>query len=312
MDSARALLDELMGKERDVPPEHKSNRVRKFHDDDICKYELCGLCPYSLFKNTRSDLGMCKYTDHGDESVKEQWAALDDKEKLKYPYQHELLSELEQLTREMDRKIQRAKDRAEKESAPRPLSDKDKEALEELDRKAKEALEKAEQLGEEGDVDGAQVFSLQAEAFAKQKEKELRHLTQPDRTMTVCDVCGVFINSTDNEARRRDHLAGKQYLGWKAIREKLADLQTLLAGVPPPRARGGRDDDDRRRSSPGRDRDGRDRHRSRSRDHDRRHDRDHDRRHDRDYDRRDRGRDRHYDDRRRDRDRDYSRRDYRR
>ena len=26
-------------------------------------------------------------------------------------------------------------------------------------------------------------------------------------------VCGVFIQSTDNEARRRDHLEGKQYLG---------------------------------------------------------------------------------------------------
>lgn len=58
---------------------------------------------------------------------------------LRYPYEHELLAELEQLTREMDRKIQRAKERAEKESAPRPLSEKDKEILDELDRKMKGA-----------------------------------------------------------------------------------------------------------------------------------------------------------------------------
>lgn len=66
-----------------------------------------------------------------------------------------------------------------------------------------EALEKAEQLGEEGDVDGAQVFSQQAEVFAKEKDNKYRAATQPDRTMTVCEICGVFINSTDNEARRR-------------------------------------------------------------------------------------------------------------
>lgn len=66
-----------------------------------------------------------------------------------------------------------------------------------------DALEKAEQLGEEGDVDGAQVFSQQAEVFSKQKEAKHRAATEPERTMTVCDICGVFINSTDNEARRR-------------------------------------------------------------------------------------------------------------
>lgn len=97
MDMTRALLDELMGKERDVPLEKRSNRERRFDDDDVgvphvpqphppclfsrsptarrpsltvllvaprccgwiqvCKHDLCGLCPYSLFKNTRSDLG---------------------------------------------------------------------------------------------------------------------------------------------------------------------------------------------------------------------------------------------------------------
>lgn len=52
----------------------------------------------------------------------------------------------------------------------------------------------------------------------------------------------------------QDHLAGKQYLGWKAIREKLEELQTKLAGIPVPKPRRDRDrDDDRseRRRSPG-------------------------------------------------------------
>eukprot|EP00873_Tetraselmis_striata_P045870 jgi/Tetstr1/466134/TSEL_010697.t2 len=312
MDMTRALLDELMGKERDVPLEKRSNRERRFDDDDVCKHDLCGLCPYSLFKNTRSDLGVCKWEVHGDEGVKAQWDALEEKERCRYPYEHETLAELERLTKEMDRKIQRAKERAEKESQPRPLSAEDKVALDELDTKMKDALEKAEQLGEEGDVDGAQVFSQQAEVFSKQKEAKHRAATEPERTMTVCDICGVFINSTDNEARRRDHLAGKQYLGWKAIREKLAELQTKLAGVPMPRPverSHDRDRDGRRHSrsrSPRRDRERRDRDRdskrSRSRDRDDRRDRDR-----RDRDRRDRDRDH---DRSRSRHDDYRRRDY--
>lgn len=55
----------------------------------------------------------------------------------RYPYEHETLAELERLTKEMDRKIQRAKERAEKESQPRPLSAEDKVALDELDTKMK-------------------------------------------------------------------------------------------------------------------------------------------------------------------------------
>jgi hypothetical protein len=30
----------------------------------------------------------------------------------------------------------------------------------------------------------------------------LRSLTAPERAMEVCDICGVFINSSDNEQRR--------------------------------------------------------------------------------------------------------------
>lgn len=44
MDEARALLDQLMGKDRDKPPEQR--RARHFSDPDVCKHYLCGgKCP---------------------------------------------------------------------------------------------------------------------------------------------------------------------------------------------------------------------------------------------------------------------------
>lgn len=79
--SAAALLDELMGKDRDRAPHEKGNSLHwsdpdvrvHFQDYDwrltsidtniehaifqVCKYHLCGFCPCELFVNTRSDLG---------------------------------------------------------------------------------------------------------------------------------------------------------------------------------------------------------------------------------------------------------------
>lgn len=57
MDAMRAMLDDLMGKDRNVPVTQRSNTRTRFDDAAVCKYALGGLCPHGLFKNTRSDLG---------------------------------------------------------------------------------------------------------------------------------------------------------------------------------------------------------------------------------------------------------------
>ena len=65
------------------------------------------------------------------------------------------------------------------------------------------ALEKSEALAEDGDVDGSQLFATQAEAFAQQHAEALRTLTAPERVMTVCDICGVFMQQLDNSDPKR-------------------------------------------------------------------------------------------------------------
>jgi RNA-binding protein Luc7-like 2 len=240
---AKALLDELMGKERNVPLSERSQRRMRYDDPSVCKYDMAGLCPHGLFKNTRSDLGPCSYEIHSDHIDWSQFMAdydkQDDREKERY--EKRLMRYLEDLIREMDRKIVKSKDRAEKESQPKPVKPEDQVKLDELHQRAKEALEKSQVLGEEGDVDQALMLSQQADAYKKQHEEMYKRLTTPDRIMTVCEICGVFINSTDNEARRLggripqpilDHLNGKQYLGWKAIREQYAKLQEKYASHP--------------------------------------------------------------------------------
>ena len=51
-------LDELMGKHRNVAEPEAQQRKMHFDDEEVCKHELAGLCPYTLFNNTKSDLGM--------------------------------------------------------------------------------------------------------------------------------------------------------------------------------------------------------------------------------------------------------------
>ena len=50
MDEQRALLDQLMGSQRDVPDELK--REVHFYDREIDKFWLLGVQPFDLFKNT--------------------------------------------------------------------------------------------------------------------------------------------------------------------------------------------------------------------------------------------------------------------
>ena len=47
------------------------------------------------------------------------------------------------------------------------------------------------------------------------------------KRLIVCPLSGVYLNTHDNEQRVRDHKMGKQYSGWKTIRElkeRLADI----------------------------------------------------------------------------------------
>jgi hypothetical protein len=66
MDEARAMLDQLMGKARDLSDTQKDTMHQiHFYDDQVCKYYICGLCPYIAFFGTKSDMGKCPFPTCG-------------------------------------------------------------------------------------------------------------------------------------------------------------------------------------------------------------------------------------------------------
>lgn len=86
-------------------------------------------------------------------------------------------------------------------------------------------MHRSQAMADAGDVDGSLVCAQQAETYKKQHETLHTSLTAPERVMTVCEVCGVFINSTDNDQRRQVR---------KPMSEVSADQRYLQASFPSP------------------------------------------------------------------------------
>merc|ERR1711904_411133 len=101
----RELLDQLFGPDRNLVKSQQNKAKRNFYDKEVWKYHLVDLCPYNeLFKNTKSDMGPCKFQIH-DERLKEEYNSLSDDEKNKFGYERDLARKLKELARDMDRKI---------------------------------------------------------------------------------------------------------------------------------------------------------------------------------------------------------------
>mmetsp|Transcript_6135 Transcript_6135/g.9249 ORF Transcript_6135/g.9249 Transcript_6135/m.9249 type:complete len:473 (-) Transcript_6135:168-1586(-) len=294
MDEARAMLDQLMGKTRNLS-ETQKDTVQQLHfsDDQVCKYFLCGLCPYIAFNSTKSDMGKCPYPICGDidaNTCKAEWDKLSQDEKDKYGYERQLLNTLENIVRQCDKKIAQQKCRAEQDLE---FSDDDVKRIAVIYRQIEEFTDQCEAAADAGDIDKSLEIVKQLEQL---KEAARKILNPPEeKRVTVCEVSGNFMSSRDNDERMRAHFEGKQFMGWKMVRDKYAEL---LKQNPPEGIRGYRGDRDRGlgggrgRSdrSPGHSSRKYDRQRSRERSRDRgRHRRHHDRERSRD---RDRSRDR--------------------
>ncbi|KAJ1475203.1 hypothetical protein T484DRAFT_1829281 [Baffinella frigidus] len=92
----QAQMDALMGKERDVPVDKRTNRIIQYNDEEVDKFWIAGLSPYVIFRNTRSDLG--------------NWdKIIDDDAKDEFGYEYDLFRLCEQLVSDLDKTIRRTK-----------------------------------------------------------------------------------------------------------------------------------------------------------------------------------------------------------
>ena len=203
----------------------------------MCKLALCGLSPLELLRGTKSVsdvyrvLGPEYRLRAPDAAERAEWAGLSQRDRDSYGYEHELREVLERLVAECDRRIARGHERMERVTQALPWTPEEVAEREDLERREEEALVLAQALGEAGDVDGAQEAVLRAEGTQRlQRDLERKHC--PEASEEVCEISGLLV-SVEEIAKGQD-LAGRQYKGWKRIREKLEELREQN---PPPASR---------------------------------------------------------------------------
>lgn len=307
-----ALLDALMGSTRNMTETEKATSGPRWQDRDVCEKFLVGCCPGNLFhaSSKRSDVRPCTLT-HA-ESIRTDYEKTNPSEpgSKRRGIERRLLRELQILVKDMDHKVRRTKERVELEmkaaaaASKAPPDEATAKALADLTGQIAELVRKAEEAGDEGDVETAENSLAEAEEKKKLKlELETTAAKQAEDNLVlarakvtgtmfgeqcVCEVCCSITNAKD-ELNNASHLEGQMHLGWIEIRAECVRLHEILKddlddvhaapveeeeeegelkGMPPaPRDRGYRDDRDRRGRDWDRDRrDDRRDHRDRGRD----------------------------------------------
>ena len=213
----REQMDELMGKQRDVPlDERDAAKEANFADASVDRFFLCGCSPYELLKGTKSEtmpqLERDGFLRERSEGMKLRWEALPQAEKDAYGFERELRDFLEVLVDEQDRRVAKAKERYETEAvAPPELPEGTRKELDGLREQIKDLQAESEALGEQGDVDASMAAFNKAQALALQmQEVEKKAVPVAAKRQFVDEVSGLVYSSTDNESRIQDLQNGKQ------------------------------------------------------------------------------------------------------
>ncbi|CAK1596369.1 unnamed protein product [Parnassius mnemosyne] len=237
--AAAQLLDELMGRHRNTNPNEKIKKPN-WEDPEYCKYFMVKFCPHDLFVNTRADLGVCPKV-HDDE-VKELFEKAESSYK-KAQYVEEFLRFCRHMISEVERKIQKGKQRLElmnsKPEGPpmtQAQTEKNQEQVKLLSEKITALVQEAEEAGTRGDVEQAQGLMKLCDRLKEEKEQLIKQqenshwsmtaelAAAQEKQMEVCPVCGAFLIVGDAQQRIDDHLSGKQHVGYFKLRQAYEEM----------------------------------------------------------------------------------------
>ncbi|KAF6734528.1 Luc7-like protein 3 [Oryzias melastigma] len=232
--SAAQLLDELMGRDRNLAPDEKRSNVR-WDDESVCRYYLCGFCPAELFTNTRSDLGPCEKIH--DENLRKMYEK--SSRFMKEGYERDFLRYLQSLLAEVERRIRRgharlALSQAQQNSGGPGPAGKNEEKIQVLTEKIEDLVVQIEELGSEGRVEEAQGMMKLVEQLKEEREllssnpSTIESFAAQEKQMEVCEVCGAFLIVGDAQSRVDDHLMGKQHMGYAKIKSTVEELKEKL------------------------------------------------------------------------------------
>ncbi|KAF5284360.1 hypothetical protein FQR65_LT13577 [Abscondita terminalis] len=239
--AAAALLDELMGRNRNILPNEKVKELN-WEDNEYCKYFLVKFCPHDLFVNTKADLGSCPKVH--DEEVRKLFEKAKGHRKIQY--QEEFVRFCSNMVNEVERRIQKGRQRLALNnkqdlipSNPAQIQ-RNQEQINILNERINGLEKEAEQAGNEGNVEQAQGLmklcdQLKEERDILKKQNENGHWSvtaelaaAQEKQMEVCEVCGAFLIVGDAQQRIDDHLMGKQHVGYARLKTAIEEISTSM------------------------------------------------------------------------------------
>ncbi|KAJ8923144.1 hypothetical protein NQ315_001698 [Exocentrus adspersus] len=241
--AAAQLLDELMGRNRNIAPNEKVKELN-WEDPEYCKYFLAKFCPHDLFVNTRADLGACSKVH--DEEVKKLFQNAKPTHHRKLQYQEDFLRFCMSMMNEVERKIVKGKQRlalSGKNELPAispAQTQKNQEQISMLNERINDLEAEAEKAGTDGNVEQAQGLmklcdQLKEERDSLRKQIENGHwnataelAAAQEKQMEVCEVCGAFLIVGDAQQRIDDHLMGKQHMGFARLKAAVDEISAAV------------------------------------------------------------------------------------
>lgn len=226
-DQMRAMLDQLMGSSRNG----EANSI-SYSDPKVCRAFLLSCCPYTVLAETRLELGECSKMHQL--SLRPDYEAAQRKED--HFYDVEACTQLAAFIGEWDRKIEGFKRKlcSNQEALSEEVTGKVNK-VQELSEKIQFKLEEAEKMGTEGMVEESmrimeEVETLQAEKSLAEQDynSSLPDLNIQQQKLRVCEVCSAYLGIHEIDRSLADHFGGKLHLGFKELRDKLAEMQKTI------------------------------------------------------------------------------------
>ncbi|XP_047736148.1 luc7-like protein 3 isoform X2 [Hyalella azteca] len=235
--AAAALLDELMGRNRNVNPNDCNNKLT-WESPEVCKHYLVKFCPHDLFTNTKSDLGICDKIH--DEDIKREFDASNTHRRA--AFEDDFIRYADTMLVDVDKRIRKGRQRLSL-SVKEALSNVTTgdvavdEQIELLSERITGLVNEAERLGNEGNVEEAQGLSKlcdklreERDQLRKAHENTVWHqaaemAASQEKQMEVCEICGAFLIVGDAQQRIDDHLTGKQHMGFAKLRDAIKEIK---------------------------------------------------------------------------------------
>jgi len=229
MDETRALLDKLMGINRNN--DRKEDVVTDFRDDRVCKFYLRGVCPNEMFVNTKMDTGPCKNLHSDELRAKFERSGTD-----LHVYDAMIERDFNARIAEVERSIRKSHARLEEEKMMEANAECNAEVIA-ITAEIQVLLEELEVLISAGDIDKAYEVNERIDKLSADKQAvtlrlvenanvaQNRSLIDANKKLRVCDVCGSLLSILDADKRLADHFLGKQHTGFQVMRDALESIR---------------------------------------------------------------------------------------